>query len=202
MSGSLATLLAVAAYGALHSLLATVWVKRRAATALGSSGRRLYRVSYNLIALLTLLPVLAVPALQPGLTLYRLSWPWAALALAGQGLALFILVLGLLQTDPWHFLGIRQLLLEADRETPRLVVTGLYRWVRHPLYAAGLAFVWLTPALTVNLLVLFLGLTLYVLIGSHLEEQRLLVEFGPAYATYQVRVPRLIPRPWRRLHPN
>jgi protein-S-isoprenylcysteine O-methyltransferase Ste14 len=202
MSGSLATLLAVAAYGALHSLLATVWVKRRAATALGSSGRRLYRVSYNLVALLTLLPVLAVPALQPGLTLYRLSWPWAALALAGQGLALFFLVLGLLQTDPWHFLGIRQLLLEADRETPRLVVTGLYRWVRHPLYAAGLAFLWLTPVLTVNLLVLFLGLTLYVLIGSHFEEQRLLAEFGPAYATYQVQVPRLIPRPWRRLPPN
>ena len=118
MSDSLATLLAVAAYGALHSLLATVWVKRRAATALGSSGRRLYRVSYNLIALLTLLPVLAVPALQPGLTLYRLSWPWAALALAGQGVALFFLALGLLQTDPWHFLGIRQLLLEADRELP------------------------------------------------------------------------------------
>jgi protein-S-isoprenylcysteine O-methyltransferase Ste14 len=202
MSSSLVTLLAVAGYGALHSLLATVWVKRRAATALGSSGRRLYRVSYNLVALLTLLPVLAVPALQPGLIVYRLSWPWAALALVGQGLALFFLVLGLLQTDPWHFLGIRQLLLEADRETPRLVVTGLYRWVRHPLYVAGLAFVWLTPILTVNLLLLNLGLTLYVLIGSRFEEQRLLAEFGPAYASYQVRVPRLIPRPWRHLPPN
>jgi protein-S-isoprenylcysteine O-methyltransferase Ste14 len=202
MSSSLVTLLAIAAYGALHSLLATVWVKRRAATALGSSGRRLYRVSYNLIALLTLLPVLAVPALQPGLTVYRLSWPWAALALAGQGLALFFLVQGLLQTDPWHFLGIRQLLLEADRETPRLVVTGLYRWIRHPLYAAGLAFLWLTPILTVNLLLLNLGLTVYVLIGSHFEDRRLLTEFGPAYASYQARVPRLIPRPWRRPPPN
>lgn len=202
MSSSLVTLLAIAAYGALHSLLATVWVKRRAATALGSSGRRLYRVSYNLIALLTLLPVLAVPALQPGLTVYRLSWPWAALALAGQGLALFFLVQGLLQTDPWHFLGIRQLLLEADRETPRLVVTGLYRWIRHPLYAAGLAFLWLTPILTVNLLLLNLGLTVYVLIGSHFEDRRLLTEFGPAYASYQVRVPRLIPMPWRRPPPN
>jgi protein-S-isoprenylcysteine O-methyltransferase Ste14 len=200
MNGPLATLLAVAAYGAFHSLLATVEAKRRASTILGPRGSRFYRVSYNLIALLTLLPVLAVPAANPGRLLYRLPWPWTALALTGQGLALFSLAAGLLQTDAWHFLGIRQI-SQAEPQTPRLIVTGLYRWVRHPLYTAGLVFIWLTPILTINLLVLNLGLTLYILVGSHLEERRLLAEFGPAYAAYQAQTPRLVPMPWRRQRP-
>lgn len=193
MIGPLAALLAVAAYGALHSLLAAPGAKRLARRAFGQAGACGYRLAYNAIGVVTLIPVLAVVALEPGAVLYRLRLPWAGLALALQALGLAILALGLLQTDVMHFLGLRQL-VEREAQPPRLVVSGLYRHVRHPLYTAGLAVLWFTPLLTASLLVLNIAFTAYIVIGSHLEERRLHAEFGPTYAAYARRVPRLLPR--------
>ena len=73
------------------------------------------------------------------------------------------------------------------------MVNGLYRFVRHPLYTAGLVIIWLMPVMTCNLLALNIGLTLYVLIGAVYEERKLLKEFGQAYAAYRQRTPMLIP---------
>ncbi len=195
------TLAAVAAYGVFHSLLASLGAKRLARRAFGPRADRVYRLLFNAIGGLTLLPVLAVPALRPGAVLYRLVMPWSGMALAGQALSVAALAVGLLQTDAWHFLGLRQLSEQKGATPPTLVTTGLYRWVRHPLYTAGLALIWLTPVMTTSLLAFNLALTAYILVGSALEERRLLAEFGSAYADYRRRVPRLIPiprPPWRR----
>jgi protein-S-isoprenylcysteine O-methyltransferase Ste14 len=75
------------------------------------------------------------------------------------------------------------------------VITGLYRFVRHPLYTAGLLFMWATPVMTTNLLALYFGLTVYVVIGTLHEEFRLQCEFGEAYRAYCQRTPMLIPFP-------
>jgi protein-S-isoprenylcysteine O-methyltransferase Ste14 len=174
-------------------LLASPPAKQAASRWLGRPGTRLYRLAYNGIAVLTLLPVLAVPAAYPGPVLYRFASPWLSVALAGQLLALVFLGIGLLQSDVWHFLGFRQLVELEPGGSPVLMVKGLYRWVRHPLYTAGLLFLWLTPLMTTSLLALHSGLSIYILIGSIFEERRLVAEFGPAYAEYQQRVPRLIP---------
>ncbi len=48
--------------------------------------------------------------------------------------------------------------------------------------------------MTWNLLALFLGITAYMLIGSWFEEQKLLRQFGEAYAEYQKKTPAFIPR--------
>jgi protein-S-isoprenylcysteine O-methyltransferase Ste14 len=197
MIGPLATFLAVVAYGTLHSLLASSWMKNLVRQNFSTRSDRFYRLTYNAIGTLTFLPVLAIMAFLPGDTLYRVPWPWSLLTTLGQTLALFLLGLGLLQTDIWQFLGFRQF-IGTDHDTPsELVVRGLYRWVRHPLYTAGLVFIWLTPILTTSLLTLNLGLTAYVYIGSLFEEKRLVTEFGEPYIAYQQSVPRLIPRPWR-----
>jgi protein-S-isoprenylcysteine O-methyltransferase Ste14 len=69
--------------------------------------------------------------------------------------------------------------------------------VRHPLYTAGLIFIWLIPIMSSNLLALNVGITLYLYIGSIFEERKLLAEWGDEYRTYQRKVPRLIPLPWK-----
>jgi protein-S-isoprenylcysteine O-methyltransferase Ste14 len=153
-----------------------------------------YRMFYNVLGVLTFLPVLAVPAIWPGSILYELSGIWMGIALLGQVLAVGFLLLGLRQTDVWHFLGVRQLVDRSATEGQELVVGGLYRCVRHPLYAAGLVFLWLTPVMTTSTLALILSLSLYILIGSYFEEKRLQREFGIAYQAYRNEVPRLIPR--------
>ena len=154
----------------------------------------MYRLIYNVIGVITLLPVLIIPALLPGQTLYELRGVWLVLAILGQVFAVLVLFMGLFQTDPWKFLGLRQLIHPSGEGDQELVVSGFYRCVRHPLYVAGLIFIWLMPVMTTSLIILNLGLTLYIYIGSIFEERRLLVEYGTAYLTYRRYVPRLIPR--------
>lgn len=195
MLGPLLTLLAVGAYGMLHSLLATAAAKRMAARALGSSAERFYRLTYNLVAAITLLPVLAVVGLVPGMVVYRVPAPWWIPAVVGQLGALVILALSLLETDVWHFLGLRQLSASQPGMHSPLIVTGLYRWVRHPLYSASLVVLWLSPVATVSSLAFTAALTIYILIAYHFEERRLVGEFGSAYENYRRRVPALVPHP-------
>ncbi len=186
-------LLAVALYGILHSVLASKGAKILAQRWFGAAAGRGYRLAYNLFAVVSLLPVLALPVLLPDSPLYRIPSPWAYLALAVQGLALLALLVGLWQTGVWSFLGLEQLLRPVGSGDARLVVSGLYRWVRHPLYTAGLVFLWFSPIMTVNLLALYAGLTLYLVIGAFFEERKLLRGFGEDYADYQKKTPMLVP---------
>jgi protein-S-isoprenylcysteine O-methyltransferase Ste14 len=188
------TFLAVAAYGALHSLLAADQSKRFSEAIFGLGAKRFYRLAYNIVGGLTFLPVLAVTAAYPGSHIYTIPWPWTLLSAIGQLLAVGLLLAGLRQTDPWRFLGLRQF-VESESTAPVVFTTnGVYRHVRHPLYSAGLLFIWLTPVMTSSILALNIGISLYLYIGSLFEERRLVREFGQAYIEYRREVPRLIPR--------
>ena len=144
-----------------------------------------------------MLPVIIIPARAPGQTLYQISAPWIFLTTAIQVLALLVIVLTVLHTGASGFLGFRQLLGPQEPGAARLQVGGFYRWVRHPLYAAGLIFIWLSPVMTTTTLALDLGMTLYIVIGSRYEERQLVAEFGESYFEYRLKVPAFIPRPWR-----
>lgn len=187
---SLVLLLAIFLWGAVHSVLASHAVKGWISRRFGAGFSRWYRLGYNLFAALTFLPLLALTVLLPDRLVYVFPWPWTGLALAGQAVALLFLAIGLLQTDIWEFLGLR-----AASSQPQLVQTGLYRYVRHPLYTAGLFFLWLAPRMSWNQLLLSLGLTLYILVGAWFEERKLLREFGSAYAEYRARTPMFFPCP-------
>jgi methanethiol S-methyltransferase len=98
--------------------------------------------------------------------------------------------------DPGLF-GLRQA-WAGDRPQPRetLLLVGPYRFIRHPLMACLLVFLWVQPVMMPTLAILSSGLTVYVLIGVLLEERDLLRRFHPEYAAYRRRVPALVP--WRR----
>lgn len=186
-------LFSVLVYGIVHSLLATLGAKAKAKQWFGASADRWYRLAYNAFGILTFLPILGLVAAYPGERLYVIPVPWTYLALAGQLLALLALLIGLLQTGIWSFLGFEQMLVASPASKPEMVTKGLYRWVRHPLYTAGLAFIWLTPIITSGLLALNVGLTIYLVVGTIYEERKLVREFGKAYTRYQKRTPMLIP---------
>jgi protein-S-isoprenylcysteine O-methyltransferase Ste14 len=193
-------LLVVALYGGVHSWLASLALKAWAKRQYGELARRIYRIAYNIFAVLSLLPVLALPALLPDGRLYSVPMPWALLLMGIQLLSVAVVGVGLLQTGVWSFLGLKQLAGRREvGEEDQLVLTGLYRWVRHPLYTAGLVFLWVTPIMTRNLLSLYAGLSAYLAIGAIIEERKLLAIFGEAYARYQDQTPMLVPRlPLRR----
>ncbi len=186
-------LLAVLAYGFVHSLLALPAVKGRFSRWFGSLAARSYRLLYNIFAVVSFLPVLLLVWLLPDNRLYAIPFPWYLVTLAGQIAAAILLFVGLFQTGIGSFLGLQQLFQDASGQKPTLVVKGLYRYVRHPLYTAGLAFIWLTPVMTINLLAMNIGLTIYIVIGAWFEERKLLAEFGAAYTEYRACTPMLIP---------
>jgi protein-S-isoprenylcysteine O-methyltransferase Ste14 len=191
-------LLAILVYGAIHSFLASIWVKAIAQRWFGGVARRGYRLAYNIFALVSLMPVLALPLILPDQEIYTIPYPWVLLTMAIQGLAILALLFGLLQTGPWIFLGLRQLSQPEKDGNEELVISGLYRYVRHPLYTAGLIVIWLTPIMTRNSLVLIIGLSGYIFIGATFEEKRLVREFGEAYLRYRENTPMLIPRPFKK----
>jgi protein-S-isoprenylcysteine O-methyltransferase Ste14 len=191
--GAILIIAAVALYGFLHSVLASSKAKTWAERSFGPQAGRYYRMFFNVLGILTFLPILAIPILLPGETLYQITGIGLMLSSFGQVAAIIILVLGVIQTDPWQFLGIRQLAHHSKDNKQQLIINGLYRCVRHPLYTAGLVFIWLIPYMTTTLLALDLSLTIYIYLGSIFEERRLMTEFGSAYVAYRGKVPRLIP---------
>ncbi len=109
----------------------------------------------------------------------------------GQGVMVILLIVGVFQTGMLTFAGLRQL-IEGERP-PKFITNGLYRFVRHPLYTAGILFLWLSPQVTVNSFTLYIAAMIYIFIGAYFEERKLAREFGAAYAEYRSKTPMFIP---------
>lgn len=189
-------LLACAAYGVVHSWLASNQAKHLAVRWLGQPAyQRFYRLFFSVIGTVTALPLLALTAWLPDRAIYTIPAPWVYGTLLVQALAIIGLLAGVMQTGALAFIGLRQALAPgaARPADEQLVTNGLYAWVRHPLYTASLLFIWLTPVMTWNILALNLGLTAYLLIGSIFEERKLLQQFGKDYEAYRGRTPRIVP---------
>lgn len=93
-------------------------------------------------------------------------------------------------------LGFKPVLNRLDEtESPLmpLIIRGPYRWVRHPLYTLFLLMIWSCPHLTADRLLFNVLFTVWMVIGSILEERDLVAAFGGAYRDYQRKVPMLIP---------
>lgn len=183
-------------WGGVHSWLASHTFKHWVRQAVGAETFfRLYRFAYNLFSVASLFPILAMLLTFPDQVVYSVPAPWLYLLTVLQGLAAIALIAGVMQTGPLEFAGLAQLAPSyGDSKPAELVTSGLYAYVRHPLYTAGLVFIWAAPEMTVNRLVLWLVFSLYLVIGAWFEERKLLRDFGSAYAEYQARTPMLIPK--------
>jgi len=98
--------------------------------------------------------------------------------------------------DSLSFFGIRQI-LNIGKETkinPDAAIkkSGLLGIIRHPMYLALIIFLWSTIFTLIDFYINML-LIVYVIIGTKLEEKKLVREFGDAYVKYQHEVPMLIP---------
>ena len=182
----------------LHSFLispvVTNFIQKRSEKAY-----RYHRILYNVIAAVTLIPVLVYSFSIKGLPIFRWEGPFRII----QGLlmlsALMLFIGGAIQYDFAQFLGIRQIRESSTcsilTDDCRLDTGGILNMVRHPWYAGGILIVW-SKDLDMATILTGLIITGYFLIGSMLEERKLLVEFGGEYIDYQQRVSMLFPFKW------
>jgi protein-S-isoprenylcysteine O-methyltransferase Ste14 len=191
--------LAWLAYFAAHSVLASLalkgWVERRWPSLVPA-----YRLFFNAAAVLLLIPVLGLMYALHGPWLWAWEGPWALAAAGLNVLALGGFLWSLRWYDGSEFLGLRQWRTRQrsvlDQE--RFHISPLHRYVRHPWYSLGLVLVWARDMDAAQLLSAVL-ITGYFVIGSRLEERKLVLYHGPVYARYRERVPSLVPLPWRTL---
>ena len=193
------------AYFCIHSALASLRVKRCFALRYPENAR-FYRIAFNLVSLVLLLPILWQMNRDPG----PIWWTWHGWqAWLGNALALAAIagfVVSLRHYDGKEFLGLRQMQTETgdfgnaaaieDREEFR--ISPFHRYVRHPWYFFSLILIW-TRDMNGAMLVSAVLLTLYFIVGSLLEERKLIARHGDAYRRYAQRVPGLIPLPWKSL---
>ena len=153
---------------------------------------RYYRIFYNFIALVSLTPVLVYSFSFKGIPVFRWEGPFRII----QGLlivsALLLFIGGARMYDFARFLGIRQVRENSTcgilTDDCRLNTVGILGIVRHPWYSGGILIVWAR-----NLDMVISG---YFLIGTFLEEKKLLSEFGEEYVDYQQHVSMLFPFKW------
>jgi len=178
-------------WATLHSLLASIRVKKLAARLFGEGARRWYRLGFVLTAMVTLIPLILLVLGLPDVPLYSVAPPWRWLMMAGQSASLLLLAWTILSTDALEFIGLKQLREPSLRSA--LTTNGPYRYSRHPMYFASMLVMWLSPTMGVNLLTLYALMSLYFIVGSYHEEQLLVRQFGTAYVDYRRKVPRIFP---------
>jgi len=97
--------------------------------------------------------------------------------------------------DPYGRIPLVVHLRARQLRPPEFVLRGPYLWVRHPLYFCMLVLIWSVPSVTSDRLLFNVLWTVWIVIGSYLEERDAVAEFGERYRDYQRTVPMLLP--WR-----
>jgi protein-S-isoprenylcysteine O-methyltransferase Ste14 len=110
-----------------------------------------------------------------------------------------LIITGATKYDFKQFLGLSQILrkntchsIGTDCE---LNMSGVLGLVRHPWYSAVMMLLWARDLDPVAILVNTI-LTVYIIIGTFLEEKKLLIEFGQPYRDYQSKVSMFLPIKW------
>lgn len=200
VSSLIVLFLSLAVFAAVHSLMASLPFKRFLMRVIGPSADRLFMPLFSLIAVLTLLPLMYLLYKDPGPFIYIIPSPWRWVMVGGQLIAAAVAPLALLHA-PHRFRIRAQLSAPQSPEAGHLNIRGIYQWVRDPFLLSGLVMIWLTPFMTVNLLIIYLLATIYLYLGSLHWETRLVAQFGDEYREYKKQVRRIIPG-LKKYHPS
>ncbi len=177
----------------MHSVLARRAAQEKLEAYLG----RAYRLIYNVFATVKIVLVLLLGK-------YLLSesrFPILSNQLVDvvsfgiQALGFVVLVAALARYDLGRFSGVTQLFtgerVSAVSNEP-LQISGLNKWVRHPLYTGAFLLLWGGAINSFELWTAIWG-TVYLVVGTAFEERKLLRIYGDDYHQYQQQVPRYFP---------
>jgi len=192
------------AFALMHSLTASHSFKSKLFR-LSPKLKAWYRVLYNLVSLAII--GLWWITLPNDSILYKLTGFYFFLLISLQIVFAGLFLKSIFAQNGMVFLGIKQILsniregkLPNYLDEPRrgkLVTTGLYRYMRHPMYTFAMLVLICSPVMTMNLLYSIIIFALYFWIGSYFEERNLTKRFGEDYRVYQKEVARFFPNPFK-----
>ncbi|MFC1521998.1 methyltransferase family protein [Elusimicrobiota bacterium] len=186
------------AWCAIHSgtisMTATDFFKRK----LGSA-YRFFRLFFNVTAVATLIPVIIyAESIRGGIIFDSIGLLRVIqMVFLAAGIALFIA--GIMHYDPLQFFGMRQIMSGSSHGTLTehggIDASGMLGVTRHPWYLGALFLVWSNwmKAYDVSSVLSIAILSAYLVIGTILEEGKLITELGDEYRKYQKSVSMLFP---------
>lgn len=199
ISEILIIILLFAAYGLIHSFLASTGFKEFLVTKIGNK-IAFYRLCYNIFALLSLIFIYDISP-KPNDIIFDLKFPFDIVIVSLQ-LCAFI---GIIWTFKYicfkEFIGINQIKRYFNNnynhktldEEMTLRIEGPYKFSRHPIYLFSILFLLFRPVIDLFYLVFVINIILYFYIGAIFEEKKLVKMFGEEYKEYQKNVSRIFP---------
>jgi methanethiol S-methyltransferase len=160
---------------------------------------RFYRIAFNIFSLVTFIPILIFSLSLQTEPFFK----WSGFLQLVRGIiiliSLFLFYAGSKHYNGRIFLGLDQIKNYSNRLSlstgGTLDISGILSVIRHPWYTASILIIW-ARHLDVSALIVNLILTLYLIIGTYLEEQKLIDELGDEYRLYQKNVSMLFPYKW------
>jgi methanethiol S-methyltransferase len=185
-------------YCSLHSGLITPTVTSILKQKLGNK-YKYFRLFYNIFAVISLIPVLYYTYLIRQTPFFILEGYFLPIRYVLLAIGLLILYEGSRHYDMLTFLGMRQIKEDSTHNlintSGKIDSSGILGVIRHPFYSASILLLWVNN-LDISILIVNLILSLYLIIGTFLEEQKLVHEFGNEYIGYKKKVSMLFPVKW------
>lgn len=176
-----------------HSVFARTGVKRVVDAAVSPG---LERAFYTCVASILFVGVCWLWLPIPG-TLYSIPNPWRWIGYGIQAAGVIVTQRGSLALDILDLAGVRQVQRVRSPAGPpavRLMTSGVYGFVRHPLYFGWVLLVFGAPHMTMTRFVFAVVSSAYLAVAIPLEERSLVRTFGDGYLQYRQRVRwRMIP---------
>jgi methanethiol S-methyltransferase len=183
-------------HSGMISLTVTNYLKNR----LGSY-YKFYRLFFNLVALITFIPLVVYSKSLKGPVVFRWEGYLTIVQITLLIIVIFLFISGGLKYDMLEFFGIRQIKTGKSHstlsESGDIDTSGILSITRHPWYLAAIMLVWIFyREMYVSTLIVNILLTIYLVIGPVLEERKLFIELGDSYRNYKDRVSMLFPTKW------
>lgn len=163
------------------------------------SAFRFYRLFFNMVSALTLIPVVLYAFSARTEPIFRWDGYLRIFQVLLLGTAALLFFLGASRYDAAQLLGFKQIRegtsTKGITDAGELETSGILGIIRHPWYLATILLIW-ARQLDISTILVNTILTSYVITGVYLEEKKLVREFGEKYRAYQKRVSMLIPYKW------
>jgi methanethiol S-methyltransferase len=195
-------MIAWALWCTFHSLLITPFVTQRAKERLGERFR-FYRLAFNTFSFATFIPVYLYSLSVRGEPVFRWEGSLLIVRYLLLALAVYLFATGARHYSMTQFAGIDQIRTRRTSATlsqnASLDTTGILGAVRHPWYTAVFLILW-AQDLSASRILTNVVLTAYMIVGTHLEERKLVHELGDQYREYQRNVSMFFPYRWIMTH--
>jgi protein-S-isoprenylcysteine O-methyltransferase Ste14 len=160
---------------------------------------RFYRLFFNAASLATFLPVVYYSISIRQAPVFRWEGHLMIVKYLLLATSITLFAAGGKHYSMSQFLGIRQIKTGranlALSENDTADTSGILGAIRHPWYTASLMFIWARDV-SLSTLLINIVISAYFVVGTILEERKLLLEFGEKYREYQKNVSMFIPYKW------